>query len=211
MNIAGHIAVAMRLAPDHPRVWLGAALPDLGAMGRFRLMGTSPDPDISAGIAIHHATDDAFHRHPLFTDAMFRLRSDLADAGLERGPARAVAHVGPELLIDGRLLTTLSIGKAVQAAFDEIELVQPALTPLVEQDPDGWDDHLDRIPSWGLPTDYGDPHAVARRLHRILDRRPRLSFDPAMVGPVGERLETEQPVIDAGVPDLLDDLEADLT
>lgn len=210
MNIAGHVAVAMGLVPDAPRVWLGAALPDLGAMGRFRLMGDSADPDVTAGIAIHHATDDAFHRHPTFTGAMARLRSDLRDDGVARGPARAVAHVGPELLIDGWLLEDASISEAVDAAFDEIAQIGPALTTLVEGDTAAWEKHLARAPSWGLPTDYGDPHAVAARLHRILDRRPRLAFDRDLVEPIGDRLANEQPGIDQRVPGLMNDLQVAL-
>ena len=211
MNIAGHIAVAMRLAPSSPRVWLGAALPDLGAMGRFRLLGDSPDPEVTAGIAIHHATDDAFHRHPLFTEAMARLRSDLDTDGVGRGPARAVAHVGPELLIDGRLLDDHVVLGAVNAAFAEITHVGSALTSLVERNSEAWDDHLSRVPLWGLPTDYADPHAVADRLHHILSRRPRLAFSSEQIRAVGFRLAAEQPAIDQKVPELLDDLELTLS
>ena len=211
MNIAGHVAVAMRLAPDAPRVWLGAALPDLGAMGRFRLMGSTPDPDVTAGIAIHHATDDAFHRHPTFTGAMARLRTVLSDDGVARGPARAVAHVGPELLIDGTLLADPAVAEAVDASFAEIEVLGAALASLVESDAASWERHLGKVQSWGLPTDYADPHAVAGRMHRILERRPRLSFDPSLVGRIGDRLATEQPGLDAGVPDLISDLESSLT
>ncbi len=211
MNVAGHVAVAMRLHPDRPRVWLGAALPDIGAMGRFRLMGDSADTDVRTGIAVHHATDDAFHRHASFTGVMARLRSDLDDDGIGRGPARAVAHVGPELLIDGRLLDQDDVIDAIDAAFAEIENLGPALSTLVERDGEAWGQHLSRVAGWGLPTDYADPQAVARRLHRILLRRPRLAFPDDQVGPIGQRLAAEQPAIDDALPDLVDDLEATLS
>lgn len=210
MNIAGHIAVAMRLAPDDPRVWLGAALPDLGAMGRFRLMGDTPDPDVTAGIALHHATDDAFHRHPTFTGAMARLRTALADDGVGRGPARAVAHVGPELLIDGFLLADDELAEAVEAAFAEIDALGVALAPLVETSSVAWLHHLGKVQAWGLPDDYGDPHAVARRLHRILSQRPRLELATDHVAAIGDRLAAEQPTLDRSVPSLVDDLERTL-
>jgi len=210
MNIAGHVAVAMRLAPDAPRVWLGAALPDLGAMGRFRLMGDTADADVTAGIALHHATDDAFHRHPTFTEAMARLRSDLAGDGVGRGPARAVAHVGPELLIDGYLLGDAAVGDAVDAAIAEIELLGPALATLVEHNEPAWEQHLADVPNWGRPTDYADPHAVAHRLHRILSRRPRLQLESRHIEGIGHRLEAEQAGLDAAVPDLMTDLERTL-
>lgn len=200
----------MRLAPDEPRVWLGAALPDLGAMGRFRLMGDTPDPGVAAGIALHHATDDAFHRHPTFTEAMARLRSDLASDGVGRGPARAVAHVGPELLIDGFLLEDEQLSVAVNSAFAEIEPLGPALSSLVETSGDDWLRHLATVPSWGLPTDYADPHAVAHRLLRILSRRPRLQLDSAHVEAIGNRLSAEQPALNLAIPSLMDDLEGSL-
>lgn len=210
MNIAGHVTVAMRLAPDAPRVWLGAALPDLGAMGRFRLMGDSPDPDVTAGIALHHATDDAFHRHPTFTEAMARLRSVLSSDGVNRGAARAVAHVGPELLIDGHLLSFDAVVDGVDRAFAEIEPLGPALSPLVERDQFEWDRHLGKVVSWGLPTDYAEPHAVAQRLHRILARRARLGFETTQIEQIGIRLAAEQPGLDAAVDGLINDLERSL-
>lgn len=210
MNIGGHIAVAMRLAPDQPRVWLGAALPDLGAMGRFRLMGDTVDPDVTAGIALHHATDDAFHRHPTFTETMARLRVDLAADGVGRGPARAVAHVGPELLIDGLLLSDERLANAIEAAFAEIDSLGPALASLVETSGDDWMHHLSKVPSWGMPTDYADPHAVAERLHRILSKRPRLSLEASLIDGIGRRLADEQPALDRAVPPLIDDLERSL-
>lgn len=210
MNIGGHIAVAMRLAPDEPRVWLGAALPDLGAMGRFRLMGDTADPDVTAGIALHHATDDAFHRHPTFTEAMARLRSDLAIDGVGRGPARAVAHVGPELMIDGFLLEDDQLADAIDAAFAEIDELGPALSSLVETSSDDWMRHLAKVPAWGLPTDYADPHAVAKRLHRILSKRPRLQLDADQIDVIGDRLAAEQPALNQAIPVLIDDLEQSL-
>lgn len=210
MNIAGHIAVAMRLAPNEPRVWLGAALPDLGAMGRFRLMGTTPDPDVTAGIALHHATDDAFHRHPTFTETMARLRTSLAEDGVGRGPARAVAHVGPELMIDGFLLADDHIADAVDAAFAEIDGLGVALAPLVEASGDDWLRHLAKVPAWGMPDDYDDPHAVAHRLHRILSQRPRLQLDADHLDAIGARLAAEQPALDSSIPSLVDDLEQTL-
>ncbi len=210
MNFGGHIAVAMRLAPDAPRVWLGAALPDLGAMGRFRLMGDTADPDVTAGIALHHATDDAFHRHPTFTETMARLRVDLTAEGVGRGPARAVAHVGPELLIDGYLLGDDQLGDAVDAAFAEIGVLGPALATLVETSGDEWLRHLAKVPAWGLPTDYADPQAVAQRLHRILSQRPRLELDAVHIDAISRRLAAEQPGLDQAVPPLIDDLERSL-
>ena len=213
MNVAGHITVALRLYPDDPSIWLGAALPDLAAMGRHRLLGTTADAAVERGIALHHRTDDAFHRHDLFTGPMARLRSELAVDGVGRGPARAVAHVGPELLLDGELLSESVIVDAVAAAF-ELLVVLPdsTLGSLVAgESEEAWLAHLRKIPAWGLPTDYADPAAVAGRLHRILERRPRLAFDHALVPAISDRLAFEQPSITSTSDRLLSDLVAELS
>lgn len=211
MNVAGHIAIAVRLHPDDVSLWLGAALPDLAAMGRFRLMGETSDAAVASGIALHHRTDEAFHRHRHFTMPMARLRTALTDDGLGRGATRAVAHVGPELLIDGELLDRASLPEAVEAAFDTIVGSLDALEGLVvEEQRENWRRHLAQVRSWGLPQDYADAGAVANRLHRILARRPRLAFDSDQIATIGRRLGEEQPGIVARVDELMGEMTSEL-
>ena len=212
MNVGGHVEVARRLHPGRPLVWLGAALPDLAAMGGFRLLGHTTNTAVEKGITLHHRTDEAFHRHPHFTEPMGRLRAVLATDGISRGPARAVSHVGPELLLDGELLREPVLDDSVTNAFDCITGSDDELGSLVlDEHREPWLIHLAKVPTWGLPTDYADPAAIARRLHRILARRPRLAFDSEHVEAIEHRLSVEQTAIVATAPELLDDLEHELS
>ena len=193
MNLGSHIAVAKHLHPEHPRIWLGAALPDIAAIGRFRLLGSTDDEELQTGIALHHLTDDAFHRDPWFTSRQRRLTDSLREAGLERGPTRAVAHVGPELLLDGALLQQSDLRDTINLALSEIETCSPLLTPLVQANADtaGWLDHLRKFTGGGMPTDYHDPTAVAGRLQRILANRKRLAFSGDEIDLVAKELAVE--------------------
>ncbi|MEZ5230676.1 MAG: hypothetical protein R2710_29605 [Acidimicrobiales bacterium] len=196
MNFGAHIVVARHLGDD-PRFWLGAALPDLAAMGGFRLLGDTTDDQITAGIGIHHRTDEAFHRHPWFTDLQRTLQSVLLDDGLSRGAARAVAHVGPELLLDASLLAASGPGSGpghgdtIGAALAELPTLGDDLAPLVRPaHRDDWAHHLDRVASWHPANDDHDVDAIARRLHRILSRRPRLTFGSEQIGVVATHLRS---------------------
>ncbi len=202
MNFVGHVAVAARCAPERPGFWLGSALPDLAAMGGFRLLGASALDEINDGIAFHHRTDAVFHGHVWFTERMAGLRGDLMVSGLRRGAARAVAHVGPELLLDGRLL--LDDDRQIQQALGQIEPLLEAMLPLVdESERSSFGRHLTRVLEVGTPTDYHRADRVAWRLQRILARRPRLAFGDEHVAVVAEHLDAAQDSIDHSAHDFV--------
>lgn len=206
MNLGGHIAVAAKLS-DRPDVWLGAALPDVGAMGRFNLLGDEPKGEIAEGIALHHATDELFHGHDWFKTHQSNLFASLSKAGVRRGPAKAVAHVGPELLLDGELLAQPVMNGQISAGMarlipniDEVEvLVRPEKRA-------AWRGHLVHVAGRGAPTFYGDPHQVAASLERILSRRPRLALDRSQVELIGDLLSEVHLEIRATGVELIDDL-----
>jgi hypothetical protein len=205
VNFGGHVAVAARHAPERPRFWLGSALPDFAAMGRFRLLGSCAIAEVADGIAFHHRTDTAFHGHSWFTGRMAALRNSLDTDGLSRGAARAVAHVGPELLLDGRLL--LNDDQPMRFAIDEIAPLIEQLLPLVDSEAQtAFAEHLHRVVEYGTPTNYHQPSEVATRLHRILTRRPRLTFDESQLTVVELRLTAIQPSINDTALDLVDEL-----
>lgn len=211
MNVGSHILVAARISDDVDQ-WLGAALPDFAAMGRFHLqVPTTLWPDardqaIRAGIALHHRTDEAFHRHPWFTERVQVLRQRLEAQGMARGPARAIAHVGPEMLLDGALLGGHQ--PLIDATFAALDHHRPSLVDwtrsITADRAIDWATHLGRLVDYGLPSDYADPAAVAHRLQRILAGRPRLGFPASQLGIVVAELEAQYPTIASEATDFLD-------
>lgn len=213
MNVGGHIAVAaaLDLHGDDGGYLLGAALPDLSTMGGFRLLGSTTDALVAEGIRLHHRSDDAFHQHPWFTERNRSLRAELSAAGVPRGAARACSHVGIELLLDGELLDDDIISGATSRAFDAIAPRLDALDPLVGvSEIASWRRHLALLDERRLPTDYADPEAVARRLYRILQRRPRLALPLEVVPVVVEVLAKAQPSIAATAHSLINAIETEL-
>jgi len=180
MNFFGH-AVTAATHDDSPRFVLGAMLPDLAAMARVRL----PEPvdaQVRSGVRFHHVTDSAFHRNPAFTTACGAALGELGAAGVARGPARAVAHVGFELLLDGAISGDTRGLTAYRAALEVgAEGVGGSDAP------EPWDTlgaMLRRLSAAPVPRAYDDPAFVAARLHDILGRRPRLSLGPDDFAPV---------------------------
>ncbi len=218
MNFAGHVEVA-RTGPGpaddgarSPAFLLGAILPDLAAMGRFRLLQRPTDGELATGIDFHHRTDDAFHRHPWFRSASDTVSRDLDRAGVPRGAARACGHVGVELLLDGHLLLERSrLAPTVQGAIDLAGDRIDELVPLVDRPHrERWRHHLRRVSTWTVPDDYHRPTAVAARLERILSHRPRLALPPSGVAAVAEALDGRQESVTVGADDLIADLRREL-
>jgi hypothetical protein len=173
VNFFGHALVASRQGSD-PRWVLGAMMPDFASMCRARLEG-SDDPVVSAGIAFHHRTDDAFHGAPTFLALYTEGIDALERRGVARGAARAVAHVGTELLLDGLLLDDAP----AQAAYLDAVALPAAASPGLRFRGDGgarFAKLYDRLRDHGLPEDYRSPERVAHQLERILAPRPRLAL-----------------------------------
>lgn len=169
MNYFGHAAVASwHASPDEVAgVALGAMLPDFAGMSGARIAG-SADGAVARGIELHHATDAVFHHAPavlaLFRDAEARL----AAGGCRRGPMRAAAHVGVELLLDGTLLDELAHRDAYTAALAH------DTTTLTWRDPGDGERFaalLARIRPYGVPDDLRRPSAAAQRIFRALSGR----------------------------------------
>lgn len=214
MNVFAHVAVASRAMGDaetDERFLLGAALSDLATYGRFRLLGETPDPAISAGMAFHHRSDDAFHQHPWFRQRNRWASEVLEQGGLGRGAARACAHVGVELLLDGALHPLPIDRERFGRVLASTSRMRPQLIPLVDPARQGaWSQHLEDLAGVrGLPP-YDDPEAVAERLQRICARRPRLAFPQPAVAEVASVLGELRPSIQATGEALIDELAAAL-
>jgi hypothetical protein len=203
MNFFGHAAVA-DLTGARADEALGAMLPDFAGMVGVRLREVS-DEGVARGVALHHATDEVFHAAPAFV----RLCAEAVDAldalGLGRGSARAVAHVGTELLLDGWLVGQgIGTGTYVAALGDAGD---DGLRGRVHWHGEegttrvAW--LIDRLRDHGLPRDYADAHVVTDRLARALHRRPRLRLSPEALPRVEGWAEAFRPRVWAHAADLL--------
>lgn len=171
MNFFGHAAVASWQAAASPGLTLGAMLPDFATMCRGRIAGTD-DAAVGAGVDLHHATDAVFHYAPPVRALFAAAEARLTARGCRRGPMRAGAHVGIELLLDGVLLDEPRYRAAYVAAL--------AIAPVPVRWRDDGDDarfaHFHaRLVGFGLPDDLRRPAAVAERVIRTLAGRPLLA------------------------------------
>lgn len=192
---------------DAPETAFGAMLPDLLGMVRVRVDVASLSPGVGAGVAVHHQADELFHQHHTFVVLAGTLRDSLTALGLPAGASRAIGHVGTELLLDGRLAGDAGIVVAFQTALgaaadvDEL-LAEPGRTR--------WRQLRRWLPS-AHPDDYADPAAVAERLHRILDRRPRLAFDRGQRDQLADVLADHLTAVADAAPRLFADVATGLT
>ncbi|MEY4510062.1 MAG: hypothetical protein RLZZ450_2184 [Pseudomonadota bacterium] len=207
MNFIGHAAVALwfpLVESTAPEFVLGSMLPDFAGMAGARLSRRDPasknDP-LAAGIALHHRTDDVFHGAAPFVSLLQDTLDELTSLGVPRGSARAVAHIGTEMLIDGELVHAPEIG----AAYADALAVDRPLDAVFVDAAGGtrWALLRDRLRSYGVPYDYQDPDAVLRRLQVVLRGRPRLALDAASAPLVRAHLPALQRKVVIALPALL--------
>lgn len=202
MNFVGHAAVAGWIDAD-PRWILGSMLPDLASMARARLKGAD-DPVAHAGIAFHHRTDDVFHGAPTFLALQTRGAEALEARGVGRGPARAVAHVGPELLIDGLLLDREEVRERYLDAVGRPP--EPLGLRFAGDGAERFARLHARVRSHGTPDDYRSAAKVGERLVQILARRPRLALDPEDLPRIVPWLEQTRRGLSTDLPRLLEEV-----
>ena len=185
MNFFGHAAIAAsQFSHEQPvlgpaalaRLCAGAMLPDFVSMLRLA-EPTVLDDSLARGVAFHHRTDHAFHELPSF-HALSRLTFEwLSERDMPRGPARAIAHIGIEILLDEVLAEDAPARAAYRAAL--ATPLDAALDFPAEGDPERLQslrrDLLDRAVAPYAPA----PDLVARRIRRSLAARPRLATDDA--------------------------------
>lgn len=203
VNLGAHVTIAAEHFED-PLVHLGSALPDVATIGGFRMLPGSAAGPVGKGVAFHHATDSLFHSHGWFTSRQKSVFDDLSAAGVGRGAARASAHVGVELLLDGELFANRPERSSFVAHALSLATAAPGIGEVVnEVSRQRWEEHLSRLPQWRSPTYFRDPQAVARRMESILSRRPRLAMEPDDVERVAAALASVQPSIVDSAEDFL--------
>ncbi len=208
MNFIGHATVALWHGRE-PRFVLGSMLPDFANMAGTRVARElDRDPALAAGVALHHRTDEIFHAAPLFTALLQELLDGLCARGVPRGSARAVGHIGVEMLIDGELLRGPEIAHAYLDALQDGADLEYAFVDA----PGGarWQRLREALLAHGAPHDYREPEAVLRRLTHVLRSRPRLAIAPEAAQIIRETLPDAQQRVVATLPALLTGVRAAL-
>ena len=207
MNFIGHARVALWSQTD-PRFVLGSMLPDFAGMARARLAATHEEGALAAGIALHHRTDAAFHGIGPFVTLLQDALDELSARGVPRGPARAVSHIGVEMLIDGELVHDAQVASAYTDALRAGDALESAFAQ-----PEGAHRFAllrTRLLAHGVPYDYQDPASVLRRLQFVLGTRPRLALDAAASAHVLDMLPALQRKVVLALPSLLGSVRAAL-
>jgi hypothetical protein len=182
MNFFGHAAVASWRSAE-PAFVLGTMLPDLAAMIRTR-PPRAKSQLLEQGIAFHHLTDHAFHDTPTFRELGAEAFDKLLEAGVTRGPARAAAHVGVEILLDGSLARERKARSAYLAAL-AYELEGSELEWTALGDAGRFAELVAALSARGISPEHAAPDMVALRIERALSSRPRLALragDRELVG-----------------------------
>ena len=177
MNFYGHAVVAAWRRAE-PAFVLGAMLPDFATMIRARPPESGHEA-IEQGIAFHHETDEVFHRNPTFLDLSRAAFDWLLARGVGRGSARAVAHIGVEMLLELPLSADLHAQRLYRAALDGA--TEAGLGRHV-----GWRSGQERasferlraalVARGEMIADVA-PEVIAERLRRALSGRPLLALD----------------------------------
>jgi hypothetical protein len=211
MNFFGHALVAQRheatRGPVRAEFVLGSMLPDFASMLRERPPQATRGA-LVAGLHFHHLTDDAFHGSQSFLEFSGHASSYLRSRGLPRGSARAVAHVGVELLLDAALATN-SANEAYLSAL-ECALTERVADHIQWQSSDGkarFRQLCRRLVGRGAVGTDAPPELVAQRLRNILADRPRLALDDAGQSVVRDWAMMTRPVVISRAPQLLFEVE----
>ena len=179
MNYLGHAAVATWLSQERAFV-LGAMLPDFATMIGARPPATT-HAGLESGMRFHYQTDEVFHRSAGFLELTRSAFDWLLARGVERGRARAIAHVGVELLLDADLSRAEPVQRAYVAALQggaahELGRHLSWDAPAVRL---GFEDLRARLLARGVTAEDPTPEVTSQRLRRALAARPRLALDDA--------------------------------
>lgn len=182
-------------------------LPDFATMIGARL-DDAVDPVVARGIAMHHRADGVFHVLPPVLALMRELGARLDAAGCARGPSRAVAHIGTELLLDGMLVGEASYRDAYLAALDaDVRGVR-------WREPHGADRFpvlMSRLQQHGVPEDLRSAEAIAQRLARVLGGRPRLAPNAEDLRAIRASLALQQPRVEVAAETVMRAMRAGLS
>ncbi len=203
MNFFGHAAVAS-WSSGEPGFVLGAMLPDFFSMIRARPLEIDSDT-LAEGVRFHHRTDSVFHDSVTFLRLSSGARSELSEQGLRRGSARAVAHIGVEILLDGWLASDARARSAYREALGAHPSFAPHLVWRTAAEKTSLGGLLRALEDRGVSREHAKPEIVTLRIERALAPRPRLALAPNEVPLVRAWAESARDhVADAGEELLLE-------
>jgi len=208
MNFFSHAAVAGRFS-GRPAFCLGAMLPDFCSMLGVRAPEVV-DTTLAEGVRFHHVTDHAFHGLSRFRSFCIESARALDARGVARGTARAVAHVGVELFLDGFFAENDADRAAYLSGLDAGRIPGPESgmrwpagegTRLLEL--------TAALAKRGVVAKVPD-RMMLERLERALARRPRLAIAAIDREPVAEWVELARPRVVASAPLLVAELTSEI-
>jgi len=208
MNFFSHAAVAGRFS-DEPEFVLGAMLPDFSSMLGVRMPAVT-HAVLERGVGFHHLTDHVFHELPAFQALSHAAHGELRTRGVGRGPARAVAHVGIEIMLDMTLGQSASARSAYLAGLEAG--MRPDLVAGVAwsaTDRERLVDLLETLVRRGVVLDTSSA-IVVQRIQRTLARRPRLAFGADDPPRVLDWVEATRADVVTSTPALVDELHREL-
>jgi hypothetical protein len=197
VNFVGHVAVGADFPGwSDPAFRLGVVAPDL--TGRLGVTLSRDEGPARAGVLHHHRADEAFHGLRWFTETTAGLRATLQASGVARGPARAVAHLGTELLLDGALLADDDVADRFDGVWAALRRGGPDVAALVAGDDRArWMHRVGELTRRLDPYRYADPVYTAERVTWLLSARPRLATAPHDHDAVTDALVASGPGITA--------------
>lgn len=216
MNFFGHAALAAghfstlspRVpGPDLALLCAGAMLPDFISMLRLGRPAVL-DERVARGVSFHHLTDHAFHELASFVSLSREAFAWLSAQQVPRGPARAVAHIGIEMLLDEVLSSDVDACDAYRAAL--CAPLDQALSFGTPADPERLSalraSLLERAATRIEPT----AELVAERIRAALAGRPRLALEAAVQPRLRSWVALTRPLVVSAAPQLLATLRAQL-
>ncbi len=207
MNYLGHSAVASWFSSE-PMFLLGSMVPDFATFLRISL----PEPRdamLEAGIAMHHETDRVFHETRIFRELNRAAAQALTEGRLPRGPVRAVAHVGVEMLVDVAMADSPAARETFRAALGTLEPQRLRETLPMDEDCHARLAHTAAaVRARGATLWTPEPMTIAARIARTFANRRRLAVDAGTLPQIALWVDSTLHCVRASLPALEAELRA---
>ncbi len=208
VNYLSHSVLAAE-ASDDPLFALGSMLPDLANMARRKLPSLS-HPTLAAGVAFHERTDSVFHQCPSFVELNHDACRRLLEQGVSRGPARATAHIGTEMLIDAVLAENAAALRGYLAALHAGSSNAGVWAPLDLVSTREFQHLLAQLERGGAAIHQASKSRFLTRLAHALAGRPRLEPTSKELTVLAEFCAEYFIAVRGKMPRLLDELRSRL-